>query len=193
MAMMYLYRLYRILHAPIARSWWLSRIWYRLCGTRLEGRPDDHVWYFAYGANMHEGVFRRRRGIEPIEWRPGRLPGYHLRFNMEGYPKGRAAPANVERAPSAEVWGVLYRITRRDLVWLDHTEAVPVWHYKHLWAAAEDRDGNRVEPVVTYSARGGDREGRPSLRYITLLREGARAHGLPEHWVRYLDSVEPAP
>lgn len=30
--------------------------------------------------------------------------------------------------------------------------------------------------------------GHPSERYITLLHAGARAHGLPEPWCRYLDS-----
>jgi len=35
--------------------------------------------------------------------------------------------------------------------------------------------------------------GNPSLRYLTLLREGARAHELPEHWIRYLESVEHEP
>jgi hypothetical protein len=45
---------------------------------------------------------------------------------------------------------------------------------------------------VTYIARGKETDGNPSLRYLTLLREGARAHGLPEHWVRFLESVNHA-
>ena len=32
----------------------------------------------------------------------------------------------------------------------------------------------------------------PSLRYLTILREGARAHGLREHWLRFLDDVKHA-
>jgi hypothetical protein len=47
-------------------------------------------------------------------------------------------------------------------------------------------------PCVTYVAEGKETDGRPSLRYITMLREGARAHGPPEHWVRYLESVKHA-
>lgn len=187
-----LYRLYRWLHWPIARSWSLSRAWYRLFGVRLAGRPDDEVWYFAYGANMDEGVLCGRRGLAAREWRAGRIPGYRLRFNLPGLPRGRAAPANIERDPESEVWGVLYRITQRDLLWLDHTEAVPAWRYTHCWTEAEDRDGHCVRPAVTYIARGAATDGQPSLRYITLLRKGARAHGLPEHWIRYLDSVESA-
>lgn len=190
--LIYLYRLYRVLHAPIARSWRLSRAWYRLFGIRLEGSPDDELWYFAFGANMHDTVFREKRGMVPLEWRPGRVNGHCLRFNLEGRPKGRAAPANIAPQPGSEVWGVLYRITRRDLVWLDHTEVVPGWKYRHLWTQAEDREGNHLRPVVTYIADGAETDGRPSLRYITLLREGARAHDLPEHWVQMLDSIEPA-
>ena len=33
-------------------------------------------------------------------------------------------------------------------------------------------------PVVTYIAQGDRDNGRPSLRYLTPFREGARAHGL---------------
>lgn len=51
-----LYRLYLLLHAPIARSWRLSRAWYWMFGIRLEGAPDEEVWYFGYGANMHDRV-----------------------------------------------------------------------------------------------------------------------------------------
>ena len=76
-------------------------------------------WYFAYGANMHAATFRVRRGIQPFECRPGRIKGYRLRFNLEGRPKGKAAPANLCRDPDAEVWGVLYRITRRELIRLE--------------------------------------------------------------------------
>ena len=75
-------RLRRRLRRAIARSWLLSRLWYRLCGLRIEGRPEDEVWYFAYGANMHDSAFRERRGMRPLDWRAGRISGYRLRFNL---------------------------------------------------------------------------------------------------------------
>ena len=172
----------------IAKSWTLSRIHYRLRGLEITGAPDDEIWYFAFGANMHDDAFLGRRGMRPIESRAGRIRGYRLRFNLEGRPRGKAAPANISPDPAKEVWGVLYRITRADLVHLDFTEGVPGRHYRHLWTEAEDRDGNRLS-AVTYIAEGKETDGRPSLRYITLLREGARAHGLPEHWLKHLDAV----
>ena len=114
-----------------------------------------------------------------------------MRFNLEGRPIGKAAPANISADPDAEVWGVLYRISRADLLRLDSTEGVPGRRYRHLWCEAEDRDGNRVE-AVTYIADGKEKDGNPSLRYLTLLRDGARAHDLPEQYLRFLESVKPA-
>ena len=51
----------------------------------------------------------------------------------------------------------------------------------------EHADG-RVQ-VVTYMAQGKETDGRPSLRYITLIREGARGHGLPTSYIRFLEDV----
>lgn len=129
--------------------------------------------------------------MRPLEWQPGRIKGYRLRFNLAGRPKGKAAPANIYPAQNAEVWGVLYRITRRDLIRLDASEGIPGRRYRPVWLEAEDIQGNSLE-AVTYVAEGQEKDGNPSLRYITLLREGARAHHLPEHWIRYLENVTPA-
>ena len=184
-------RLRRKLRRVIAKSWILSRCYYPLRGHRLSGRAKDEIWYFAYGANMHDSAFRVRRRIQPLEHRSGRIKGYRLRFNLEGRPNGKAAPANLQPDRDAEVWGVLYRITRRDLIHLDSTEGVPGRGYRHVAIEAEDRNG-RVIPAVTYMAPGKEVDGKPSLRYITLLREGARTHALPEAYIRFLDAVEHA-
>ncbi|MFY9317481.1 MAG: gamma-glutamylcyclotransferase [Burkholderiales bacterium] len=83
---------------------------------------------------------------------------------------------------------MLYRLTRHQLVQLDATEGT---RYRHVWARGEDQDGRQLE-AVTYLAKGNEKDGSPSLRYITLLRDGARAHGLPEHWIRKLEEVRHA-
>ena len=134
---------------------------------------------------------RRRRRMRPLEWRVARIGGYRLRFNLEGRPKGKAAPANIEPCPGEEVWGVVYRITRRDLVRLDSTEGVPGGFYRRRWLGAEDADRRPLE-AVAYIAQGKETDGNPSIRYIALLREGARAHGLPGHWIEKLERVRPA-
>jgi len=172
----------------LAKSWLVSRWHYQRHGLVLSGRPSDQIWYFAYGSNMHQGTFVERRRIRPLASRVGRIVGYRLRFNLEGRPKGKAAPANICPDADQEVWGVLYKITRRDLLRLDSTEGVPGRGYQPTWLSAVDVDGNPVT-AIAYVATGKEIDGNPSHRYIALLREGARCHGLPEHWVRFLDGV----
>ena len=184
-------KLHRLLVPVIQEVWPFARLWYRVWGLRLDGAPTDSVWYFAYGANMHDSVFRERRKMHPVEWRVGWIKDYRLRFNLEGRPKGKAAPANISPAGNAEVWGVLYRITRHDLIRLNASEGIPGWRYRLLWLDAEDRDGEALR-TVTYIADGKQSDGNPSLRYITLLREGAKAHGLPEHWISSLEAIKHA-
>ncbi len=154
----------------------------------LDGRPADQIWYFAYGSNMDEGTFVGRRKIKPLDVRAGRIVGYRLRFNLEGRPKGKAAPANISLGPDQEVWGVLYKITRRDMLRLDSTEGVPGGRYRPTWLVAEDIDGESVS-AIAYVAFGNETDGKPSHRYISLLRKGARRHRLPDHWVQFLDGV----
>jgi len=172
----------------VAKSWFASKWHYRCHGLVLAGRPSDHVWYFAYGSNMHPAIFEERRCIKPLERRVGRIEGYRLRFNLEGRPKGKAAPANICADGGCEVWGILYRITRRDLLRLNSTEGVPGRGYKPVVLDAVDNDANRLA-AVAYVAAGKEIDGNPSLRYITLLRDGARHHGLPTRWIEYLDAV----
>jgi len=54
------------LSTVFARSWTLSWYLYRLHGIPLVGPPGETVWYFAYGANMHDSAFRAWRGMRPL-------------------------------------------------------------------------------------------------------------------------------
>ena len=188
---MRLIRLLLKLRGFFARSWWLSWCLYRINELPLVGPPDEEVWYFAYGANMNDGVFRGWRGMSPFDWRPGRVRGFRLRFNLDGRPKGKAAPANICADPQAEVWGVLYKLTRRDLVRLDATEGIPWSAYRPRWLDAEDIEGSLFQ-ATAYIAHGKEIDSKPSLRYITLLCDGAWAHGLPAHYIRFLEDVKVA-
>jgi hypothetical protein len=132
----------------VARSWTLSRWHYRYHGLALTGRATDTAWYFAYGSNMHDSAFlERRRRMRPLEWRAGCLKGYRLRFNLDGRPRGRAAPANLCPDPDAEVWGVLYRITQGDMLRLNLTEGIPGGAYRPTWIIVDDIDGCPIEDI----------------------------------------------
>ena len=103
----------------------------------------------------------------------------------------KAAPANRRPEAEGEVWCVLYRISLRELVRLNASEGVPGRRYRPVWLTAQDSRANPLY-AVAYLADGNEEDGNPSLRYITLLREGAHAHGLPDHWIEFLAAVDPA-
>ena len=103
----------------------------------------------------------------------------------------RAAPATLWPDAVAVVGGVLYNVARRDLLRLVATEGGPGRGSRPQWFEAEVCVGG-VLSAVAYIARGNETDGYPSLRYLTLLREGARANGLPGHWLQFLDGVEHA-
>ena len=86
---------------------------------------------------------------------------------------------------------MIYRITNREMIRLNSTEGVPGGLYRPTWLTVVDIDDQPLN-AMTYVAEGQATDGRPSFRYISLLRDGARDHGLPEAWVRLLDTVEPA-
>ena len=117
---------------------------------------------------MHEGTFVEQRRIKPPEARVGRIAGYRLRLNLEDRPKGKAAPANICPDADQEVWGVRYKITKRDMLRLDSTEGVPGRRYQPTWLLVEDIDGNSLA-AITYVAIGKEVDGNPSRRYIALL------------------------
>ena len=93
--------------------------------------------------------------------------------------------------PEDQVWGVIYKITLRELVRLNVTEGVPGPGYQPVELETEDSNGH-VVVAVSYVAEGNSKDGKPSLRYINLLRDGAREHALPPHWIAHLEGVDHA-
>lgn len=168
--------------------WHLVRpiIWIRRSRLPPASMPDQ-VWYFAYGSNMNERLFRERRHMVWREARVGRLDGHRLVFSVAGGMKpGVAAPANIVEAPGENVWGVLYLLPLRKFARLDNSEGK---QYAYLWTEVEDTAGKRVR-TVTYKVPHAASEGRPGRRYLDLIREAARQHALPAEYIEMLDRVE---
>lgn len=156
-------------------------------GRTPPAQLPDPIWYFAYGSNMNERLFRERRHMTPIETRVGRLADYRLVFTVAGGMRpGTSAPANIVRAPGGTVHGVLYLLSLRKFARLDNSEGK---QYAYLWTQAEDSGGD-VQPVVTYAVPHEAPEGKPAARYLALIREAARERGLPPDYIAFLDRIE---
>ncbi len=171
-----------------ALLWYAARQLIRFRRGRIPPvRMPDPIWYFAYGSNMNERLFRERRRMTPIETRIGRLDGHRLVFTPTGGMRpGLSAPANIVEAPGRSVHGVLYLLPLHKFARLDNSEGK---QYGYLWAEVEDEAGKPV-PVVTYNVPHPPPEGKPGRRYFDLIREAARQRGLPADYIAALDRVE---
>ena len=142
-------------------------------------------WYFAYGSNMQAATLRGRRGIEPLEVRVGRLPGYRLCFDIP-VGSGVRGVARLAGEADADVRGVLYLLTADQHAHLDRTEGVPSGLYRRTRVHIEADD--ETVAAETYISDLCDPSRLPSFRYRSILVEGAREHGLPAHWLAILEN-----
>ena len=84
-----------------AKSWLLSRCYFRCRGTSLLGRPQDQIWYFAYGANMHDATFRVRRA-------------YNHGSTIPAASKGTASGSISMVGPGVDLHPLTYTLTRTE-------------------------------------------------------------------------------
>jgi cation transport regulator ChaC len=155
---------------------------------RVPAVPDDGLWYFAYGSNLHDTIFRERRAMQARATHPGWLDGFELRFNLPIGP-GERAVANIEPLTGARVWGALYLLTAADCERLDRSEGVHFGAYRRIDVAVCLEDGTR-HTAFTYCSTRTRTDRKPSARYLGLMVEGARQRGLPDEYVRWLERFE---
>ena len=148
----------------------------------------ETVWYFAYGSNLHDAIFRVRRGMRARAVRRGWLDGFRLCFNLPVGP-GERGVANIEATVGESICGALYLLTPSDCDRLDRTEGVHVGAYYRFPVDVRLDDGSTCA-AFTYRSRFASAGRKPSPRYLGLLVEGARQRGLPDEYVRWLENLE---
>src|ERR1700712_4624805 len=135
--------------------------------------------YFAYGSNLNVTQMARRCP-DARDPRPATLADHDWLINERGV-------ATVEPLDGAEVHGVLWQVSDRDLAVLDSAEGVPV-RYRRDSMTVQTADGpadawvyvdHRVEP------------GPPRPGYLERIIEGAVHHGLPQRWLDFLERWDP--
>jgi hypothetical protein len=145
------------------------------------------VTYFAYGANMAEGVMAAfcpgHRLLGTAE-----LPGHRLAFTRRSIRTGTGV-ADVVPDPGASVWGVLYELSAGDLDALDRKEGNG-WAYERAPAVVRV-GGRRDEEVaaVTYRVCAPEpSEVTPSPDYLDGLIGAAHSRGLPSAYTTELEA-----
>jgi gamma-glutamylcyclotransferase (GGCT)/AIG2-like uncharacterized protein YtfP len=135
--------------------------------------------YFAYGANMERGAMRRRcPGAEPLGLAVLRGWRYVI---VEGY--GSVAPAR-----GMSVFGVLWRLTPRDLAALNAFESLDSGLYRRAQLTVE-LEGRRLKALVYVGRQRGRR--RPMPGYQERLVAAAQDWHLPPRYIAELARLAP--
>jgi gliotoxin/aspirochlorine biosynthesis gamma-glutamylcyclotransferase len=154
----------------------------------------------AYGSNLDDSTFLKRRKQKPLKSVQARCPGYVLRFDLAAVPYQEPGMSGIRpRRPGEtdpDVLGIAYLLTATE--------------YERLLRSEGGRNGGyleidvRVTALLNLTTHPGDeiackslqtRSPRedprpfPSKRYIGLIRTGAKAHRFPEEYQTYLEEL----
>ncbi len=151
-------------------------------------------WYFAYGSNMQRATLSGRRGIAPTRALAVRVPGWRVVFDKPSLLGLPEAYANLVADAAATAFGVAFHITDDELAHVELTEGVAIDNYRRVEVAVEPLAVVPDAPTRAYSLSSDRRDPtrRPSTRYLGIVLDGAREHGLPPHWIEWLAGIDAA-
>lgn len=145
--------------------------------------------YFAYGSNLNPTQMAARCPGHVVIGRAS-VPDYSLRFR--GYGRDwEGAVGTIEPAPGQVVHGALFELTPEHYATLDEYEGydgpgLASNLYDRVEISVLDESGTPVR-ALTYVIRPLA-EGLPSRAYRDAIVAGLRHHGLPEEYVRALET-----
>jgi len=154
---------------------------------------DSNVWYFAFGSNMNVHTMITRRQIQPAESVPAYLEDYCLMFNIKTIPWVEPVMANIEKREGSVLHGVAHRISYKQWCHLQRTEGIGagnVYEVISVPITCYDKRKIKAFAFICTQKRFLVNDEVPSLRYLTLLRQGAQEHALSEEYRSYLYSLQ---
>ena len=151
---------------------------------------ETHVWNFAIGSNLHPRKRTGRANLHIDELLPGKLKDWRLAFNLKGISWLEPSMAGVEPMPGEEVHGLLLRMRPGEFAKLVSSEGEN-HAYRQVEVEVESYRGEMIRALAfsALDSRRLEQDRPPSLRYLELIRNGARLSGLDPSYIRKLDSL----
>ncbi|XP_071539038.1 gamma-glutamylcyclotransferase-like [Panulirus ornatus] len=144
--------------------------------------------YFAYGSNLlKERIHINNPSARMVT--VGKLRDYRLDFNYFSR-RWQGAAATIVEDPGNYLYGVLWEIDNEDMDNLDRQEGVQHGIYKVLEVDVETPSGENVKARSYQIICPMEEDRRPSSVYMDVIIGGARENGLPEDYIRFLESIE---
>jgi gamma-glutamylcyclotransferase len=148
------------------------------------------LYYFAYGSNMCAGRLRARvpsaRSVFITQ-----ILRHTLKFHKRSQ-KDLSAKADAEYTGRENdvVWGVVFEINAAQKQRLDDAEGL-ARGYEEKSISLKDCSGRTYEASMYFaSSTYKDANLRPYSWYMRFVVEGAKQHGLPPEYLKFLGRVE---
>jgi gamma-glutamylcyclotransferase (GGCT)/AIG2-like uncharacterized protein YtfP len=149
-------------------------------------------WYFAYGSNMKQERLESRIKRSNLICRKGVLYDYTLCFNKAA--DDGSGYANIKISEGNHVWGVLYKLSDKELKRLDIHEGVSDHYLRNKSTQQWIKINNSQVLAEVYVANPDNINDslKPHKYYLGLLIDGASAknHDLPEEYIIFLKSFK---
>lgn len=155
----------------------------------MSADADEHFMYFAFGSNL---LKERLQLANPTAafCSTGRLKDYELNFGLwEEHVDNvwHGGVATIEFCPGAEVWGVIWTLSNKNLTSLDNQEGVRQGKYSPLEVTVETEKGPmlcRTYQMNNFCACP------PSPQYKQVVCLGAEQNGLPMEYLKRLKVIQ---
>ena len=149
-----------------------------------------HFLYFAYGSNLTEARLHENCPSARLVT-VARLSGYRLAFTMRSDHWGGGV-ADIRPQPDGEVWGAVWCIAADEGARLDRQEGVHATppRYCRLDVTVATPDGEPLDCLAYQVIAPEADHVPPSRAYHETMLRGARACGLPSHYVENLAAIQ---
>lgn len=143
-------------------------------------------FYFAYGSNLWAEQMVERCPSSVFVAR-ATLNRYRFWFPLTSTRWGGGV-AGIEANAMSKVEGVVYSMHMDDVHVLDRYECVAQDMYERKAIAVQLEDDSELTAWTYFSSVYEGAPFETSASYIDTIIRGARAHGLPADWIRFLES-----
>mmetsp|Transcript_12200 Transcript_12200/g.32843 ORF Transcript_12200/g.32843 Transcript_12200/m.32843 type:complete len:315 (-) Transcript_12200:557-1501(-) len=180
---------------------------------------EEFVYNFGYGSNIYPPAKLHLRGapgsggVNFDEFQVAKLRGWRLAFDLAAFPPAEPSMASIEPLQPGDLlcvggsaqrhfgvhdsegcmYGALIKLRRAEYnkLWRSEGGSMKETAYLEVEVECETQTGEVIRAVAfrTSEKRRYRRDVAPSLRYRTLIIEGARSLGVPEEYQHALERI----
>ncbi len=148
------------------------------------------MYYFAYGSNMSQSQMKNRCPDSKL-FGKGFLKNYKLDF-LEFSPRWNGGCADVIPEDNSEVWGLIYEVSKNDIILLDGFEGHPNFYIRKtlpIYLENTEAEKSTTIEAEVYILVNKKPFIVPSEEYLGIIKSAAKQFNFPKEYRDYINQV----